>query len=71
MSYEIIWSSRFGGQRAKKVDGAAMAQAWVGEYRDKGADKIVIKREGKQVSEADLVEFMKSESDEARNATRP
>ena len=35
-NYEIIWSSRFGGQGTRTVHGAALADAWVNELRDKG-----------------------------------
>ena len=71
MPYTIIWSSPFGGQGTRTVNGAALAQAWVDEFREKGgADQIVIKRKGKQVSESDLRELIKTEADEARNAMR-
>ena len=69
-SFEIIWSSRFGRQGARAVRGAALAQGWVNEFRDKGADTIVIKRNGEQLSESDLAELTKSEADKTRNAMR-
>jgi hypothetical protein len=69
-SFEIIWSSPLGGQGARTVRGAALAQAWVNEFRDKGADTIIIKRNGEQLSESDLAELIKSEADQTRNAMR-
>ena len=69
-SFEIIWSSRFGRQGARTVHGAALAQAWAAELRDKGADTIVIKLNGERLSESDLPELIKSEADETRNAMR-
>jgi len=66
--FEIVWSSRFGGQGARTVRGAALARAWVNEFRDKGADTIVIKRNGAELSESDLAELIESEADKSRNA---
>ena len=68
--FEIIWSSRFGRQGARTVRSAALAQAWANELRDKGADTIAIKWNGKPLSESDLPELIKSEADETRTAMR-
>jgi hypothetical protein len=59
-AYEIIWSSRFGGQGSRTVRGAALAQAWVNKFRDEGANTIVVKRNGERLSESDLAELIKS-----------
>jgi hypothetical protein len=69
-NYEIIWSSRFGGQGSRTVHCAVLARTWADEFRDKGADTIVIKRNGEPLSESDLSELIKSEADETRNAMR-
>jgi hypothetical protein len=69
-TYEIIWSSRFGGQGAKTVEEAAIAQAWADEFRDsKGADRIVIKRNGERIAESDLPDLMLRGTEE--RTTRP
>ena len=68
--YEITWSSRSGRQGARTVRGAALAQAWVSQFRDQGADKIVIKQDGEPVAESDLPKLIVSEADETRNAMR-
>ena len=68
--YEITWSSRSGRQGARTVRGAALAQAWVSQFRGQGADKIVIKKNGEPVAESDLPELIISEADETRNAMR-
>jgi len=66
-NYEIIWSSRSGGQGTRTVHCAALARAWADEFRDKGANTIVIKGNGEPLSGSDLTELIKSEADETRS----
>ena len=61
MPYEIIWSSRW-DQGRKVVESAAMVDAWVSEFRDRGADAIKVLADGCLIDLAELPELIKQET---------
>ena len=68
--YRIVWSGKT-GQGEQTAINAAMADAWVDEFRDKGADAIAVFRDGAFVDLSDLPDLIKQEtarSQEARDA---
>ena len=59
--YEIWWSSP-GGQGHKLCDTAAVTDAWISEFQDKGADAIKVTRNGVLIEIGDLARFMREET---------
>lgn len=60
-TYRITWSSKR-GQGEKIVGTAAMAMTWIDEFRDKGADAILVEKDGRQIKEVDLLDLMRTET---------
>jgi hypothetical protein len=60
-TYRVTWSSKW-GQGEKIVGTAARAMAWIYEFRDKGADRILVEKDGQQISEVALPELMRVET---------
>jgi hypothetical protein len=68
MEYRIVWSDPRGGTGGKIVESAATAaDMWIEEFRDKGADAIMVYRDGVRVNVADLPTLMRQETPTATN----
>jgi hypothetical protein len=62
MQYQIVWSDRWGGTGEKIAESAATADAWIEEFHDKGADAIVVYRDGVRINIAALPTLMRQET---------
>jgi hypothetical protein len=65
--FRIVWSSQWDqGENVVTTEGEAFM--WVMEARDKGADKIVVMKDGEQIDPDDL---MNRRAKDVSNANRP
>jgi hypothetical protein len=66
VQYRIVWTEN-GGKQEKTVEGAAVADTWIGELRGKGVEGVEVFRGDERIDAAEVAHLVNTEAASSRD----